>query len=170
MTDPEVALLLSGAAIALASSLITAWLQHHLSLRAEETRMELQREKEEAEERRRNLLEGVQIRSLREALTKQQDALRGLLFDTRKRFGQLYDKEYHTDARWLREQDKVVHLQRWQLSELRGDHNRTIELIERTDHELRELQEAIGKEVDRMKKLKTEEGPDTQAEGQQKSA
>jgi len=62
------ALLLIGAGVGLVSSLIGAWVQHHLSLRADRIRRERDREERAAKELRDNLIAEVPLRAVREAL------------------------------------------------------------------------------------------------------
>jgi hypothetical protein len=57
--DRDFALLIAGGAIALISSVVTALLQHHLSLRADRIRRDREQEEERAEKLRDKLVVGI---------------------------------------------------------------------------------------------------------------
>ena len=66
----DLILLLTGAAVALVSSLLTVFIQHVLSLRAEKSRRQLEREEKAAQELKERLSEGtdLHLRALKEKL------------------------------------------------------------------------------------------------------
>ena len=57
----DIALLLVGAAIAIASSIVTAIVQHRLSLRAERIKRKWEKEERESQEMKKRLAEGAQV-------------------------------------------------------------------------------------------------------------